>query len=160
MGLLHRIVNGFKKIIHFVMGNYPLSKYHFTVDWGGSKLGFSEVSGLSMELAVVEYRDGASPDQHTIKMPGIRKFSNLVLKRGVQKNDIEFYSWINTIRLNTVERRDVTISLLNENHEPILVWRVRNAWPCKYSVADLQANSNDVLIESIELAHEGLEVVV
>jgi phage tail-like protein len=142
------------------MGTYPLSKYHFTVEWGGSKSSFLEVSGLSMELAVVEYRDGASPDQHTIKMPGLRKFNNILLKRGVDKNDNEFYNWINGIRMNAVERRDLVISLLNENHEPVVAWKVRNAWPCKYSVTDLQACSNDVFMETIELAHEGLEVIV
>jgi len=140
------------------MGQYPLSKYHFRVDWGGAEISFSEVSGLSIELAVIEYRDGASPEQSSIKMPGLQKFSNLILRRAVQKNNQDFFNWINTVRLNTVERRDITISLLNEAHEPTVVWKVRNAWPCKYQVADLNANSNDVLMESLELAHEGITV--
>lgn len=139
------------------MGSYPLSKYHFRVEWGGAKISFSEVSGLSMEFAVIEHREGGS--EHSTKMPGLRKYNNIILKRGVQNGDHEFFEWINTVRLNTVERRDVVISLLDEAHQPIFSWRVRNAWPCKYEVAGLHANSNEVLIESLELAHEGLEVV-
>lgn len=141
------------------MGAYPLSKYHFRVDWGGQQVSFSEVSGLSMEVEVVEYREGASPSQQPIKIPGLKKFSNLVLKRGVQKGDHEFFEWIRTIGVGTVQRRDVAISLLNEAHEPVVTWRVRNAWPCKYEVAGLHAASSEVLIETLELAHDGFDVV-
>ena len=158
MRVRHRLIYLFKKIKLVVMANYPLSRYHFMVQWGGTKINFSEVSGLSMEVAVVEYRDGLQPDQHATKMPGLRKFSNIVLKRGIQKNDHEFFAWINTVQANTVERRDITISLLDETHQPALVWKVKNAWPCKYEIAPLQANSNEVLIETLELAHEGLSL--
>lgn len=141
------------------MGNYPLTKYHFIVDWGGQQAGFSEVSGLSLEIEVVEYRDGASPASQPRKIPGLRKFSNLVLKRGVQKNDAEFFTWINSVNGNATIKRDITISLLNEAHEPVVTWRVRKAWPCKYEVAGLQARNSEVLIETLELAHEGFELV-
>ena len=140
------------------MGQYPLSKYHFIVEWGGGKTSFTEVSGLSLELAVVEHRSGDAREHSTVKMPGLKKFGNIVLKRGIQAGDKDFFNWINTIQLNQVERRNVTISLLNESHEPIMVWRIRNAWPCKYVVGDLNASSNEVLIEMIELAHEGLSL--
>lgn len=138
------------------MGTYPLSAYHFNVEWGGTKISFSEVSGLSIENEVIENRDGSSPEYHTTKMPGLRKYSNIVLKRGIVKGDNEFYNWINSIRHNAVERRDIVISLLNENHEPVRVWKVRNAWPCKILMSDLKANGNEVAMETIELAHEGL----
>lgn len=141
------------------MGSYPLSKYHFTVEWGGSQISFSEVSGLALEFAVIEHRNGNMPEHSSIKMPGLKKYSNLVLKRGVQKGDQDFYNWINTVQMNTVERRDIIISLLDEAHTPVMSWRVKNAWPCKYEVADLHASSNEVLIESIELAHEGFSLV-
>ena len=141
------------------MGHYPLSKYHFVVEWGGAQTAFSEVSGLSMEFAVVEHRSGNMPEHSSIKMPGLKKFSNIVLKRAVQKNDKDFTNWINTVQMNTVERRDVVISLLDETHAPVMSWKVRNAWPCKYEVSDLHANSNEVLIETLELAHEGLSIL-
>lgn len=139
--------------------SYPLPSYHFIIDWGGSNTRFSEVSGLDIEIAVVEYRDGSSPEQHAVKMPGQKKFNNIILKRPVQTNDADFFSWINTVQMNTVERRDLTISLLDESHQPVISWRIKNAWPCKYQVSPLKATGNEVAMETIELAHEGLRVV-
>jgi phage tail-like protein len=138
------------------MANYPLPKFHFRVEWGGAKIGFSEVSGLSVETDVVEYRDGSSPEFHKIKMPGMQKFGNITMKRGIFPADNDFFKWWNTVALNTIERRDVTISLLNENHEPTVVWKIKNAWPSKVQSTDLKSDDNGVAIETIELAHEGL----
>jgi phage tail-like protein len=126
------------------------------VEWGGAKIGFSEVSGLSVETDVVEYRDGSSPEFHKIKMPGMQKFGNITMKRGIFEGDNDYFKWWNTVALNTIERRDVTISLLNENHEPVVVWKVKNAWPSKVQSTDLKSDDNGVAIETIELAHEGL----
>jgi phage tail-like protein len=138
------------------MANYPLPKFHFRVEWGGAKIGFSEVSGLSVETDVVEYRDGSSPEYHKIKMPGMQKYGNITMKRGIFQGDNDFYNWWNTVALNIIERRDVTISLLNENHEPVVVWKIKNAWPSKVQSTDLKSDDNGVAIETIELAHEGL----
>lgn len=138
--------------------NYPLTSFHFQVEWGGSNLGFTEVTGLDMEVNVIEYRNGASPDYTPLKMPGLRKYSNITLKRGIFPQDNEFFQWFNTIHLNQVERRDIVISLLNENHEPLIIWKVRNAWPVKITAPELKADSNEVAIECIELAHEGLSI--
>ncbi len=156
---LKRIIHLLKKIKYFFMAGYPLSKYHFIVDWGGTQMNFTEVSGLSFEFTVIEHRDGNSPLQSAIKMPGLKKYSNIVLKRALRKDDNDFFNWINTIQLNIVERRDIVISLLNEAHEPIVSWRVNNGWPCKYEVATLNATSNEVLFETLEITHEGLSIV-
>jgi phage tail-like protein len=140
------------------MAEYPIPKFHFQVEWGGSRIGFTEVSGLDITTEVMEYRDGASPEYSKIKMPGQRTFSNITLKRGTFAGDNEFYDWFNTVNLNQIERRDLTISLLNENHEPVVVWKVKNAWPSKVTPTDLNAEGNDVALETLELAHEGLTI--
>ncbi|WP_343605897.1 phage tail protein [Fluviicola sp.] len=137
---------------------YPLSKFHFQVEWGGTKIGFTEISGLDSELEVIEYRQGASPEYSKIKMPGMRKFSNITMKRGMFQGDNEYYEWLNSVQLNTIERRDITISLLNQDHEPIVVWKVRNAFPTKVQSTDLKADGNEVAIESMEIVHEGLSI--
>ncbi|MEY4764492.1 MAG: hypothetical protein RI907_1165 [Pseudomonadota bacterium] len=139
-------------------GAYPLPVFHFNVQWGGARIGFSEVSGLTQENQVIEYRDGSFPEYSSVKMPGLRKFSNITLKRGVVKSDNDFFKWLTTIKLNTVERRDLTISLLNEEHEPVMVWKIHNAFPVKVEGPALKAAANEVAIETIEIAHEGLEV--
>jgi phage tail-like protein len=140
------------------MATYPIPKFHFQVEWGGAKIGFTEVTGLEVSTDVIEYRDGASPEYHKIKMPGMQKFSNITLKRGIFQGDNDYFNWWNTVALNTIERRDVVISLLNENHEPVVVFKVKNAWPVKVQSTDLKADGNEVAIESIEIAHEGLVI--
>jgi len=137
---------------------YPMVKFHFQVEWGGTKIGFTEVSGLDVESEVVEYREGASPEFSKIKMPGMQKFSNITLKRGTFATDNEYFNWWNTVKLNTIERRDITISLLNEEHEPVVTWKVKNAWPAKIQSTDLKADGNEVAIESMEIVHEGLTI--
>ena len=140
------------------MANYPLPKFHFLVEWGGTKIGFTEVSGLDVETEVIEYRHGASPEYSKTKMPGLQKFSNITLKRGTFIADNEYYEWWNSVKLNTIERRDITIKLLNEEHMPMVTWKVKNAWPTKVQSTDLKADGNEVAIESIELVHEGLTI--
>lgn len=142
------------------MTPYPLPKFHFAVDWGGTRIGFTEVSGLDVETEVIEYRHGASPEFHKRKMPGMRKFSNITLKRGTFRGDGEFHAWYNTLTLADVNRRDLTISLLDEAHEPVVTWQVKNAWPVKVQSTDLKADAGtEVAIETMELAHEGLTVL-
>jgi len=137
---------------------YPLVKFHFQVEWSGTKIGFTEVSGLDVETEVVEYREGSSKEYSKLKMPGMQKYSNITLKRGTFKSDNEYFAWWNTVKLNTIERRDITISLLNEEHEPVVTWKVKNAWPTKIQSTDLKADGNEVAIESMEIVHEGLTI--
>jgi phage tail-like protein len=138
---------------------YPIPKFHFRVEWGGERLGFTEVTGLDMQVEAIEYREGSSPEYSKIKMPGMHKFSNITLKRGSVAGDSDFYKWINTISLNQAERRDVIISLLNETHSPVLTWRAKNSFPIKLQASDLKSDGNEVAIETLELAHEGLSLV-
>lgn len=137
---------------------YPLPAFSFTVEWGGTRVGFTEVAGLTQENQAIEYREGSFPEYSSIKMPGLRKFSNVTLKRGVIKSDNDFAKWLSTVKLNQVERRDLVISLLNEEHSPVMTWKIHNAFPVKVEGPGLKSTGNEVAIESIELAHEGLEV--
>ncbi len=137
---------------------YPFPRNHFTVEWGGTRIGFSEVSGLGIDAVAVEYRDGASPENRDVAMPGIVSFPHVVLKRTVQKSDNEFYNWMNTIQLNTVERRDITVSLLDSSNAPVVVWRFRNAFPVKLEYSPLQTENSGPMMEILELAHDGMSV--
>jgi phage tail-like protein len=82
----------------------------------------------------------------------------VTLKRGVFASDNEYFNWWNTVKLNKIERRDLTVSLLNEEHEPVMVWSIKQAWPTKVQSTDLKADGNEVAIETVELAHEGLTI--
>ena len=137
---------------------YPLPVFHFSVTLGGEEAVFSEVTGLNIEVQPIEYRHGLSPRFTAMKMPGLVKYGNITLKRGVIKADNEFFKWINSVKLNTVERRDISISLLDEEHAPVMTWTVQNAWPTKLTSPDLKAAGNEVAIETLEIAHEGIKI--
>jgi len=138
---------------------YALPKFQFRVEWQGSQVGFTEVSGLDFETEVIEYRHGASKEYHKTKQPGMTKFTNITLKRGIFQSDNEFFDWWKNNRMfNSPERRDITISMLNDSHEPVVVWNVKGAWPVKIAGTDLKADDNNVAIETMELAHECLVV--
>ncbi|MEM0997101.1 MAG: phage tail protein [Bacteroidota bacterium] len=140
------------------MALYPLSSFHFAVVWGGVNVSFQEVSGLNINYEKIAYRGGASPEYNDTVMPGRPSFDDVVLKRGIFRGDSDFYRWITTIRLNNVDRRDLTISLLNSEHAPVVTWKIKNAWPMKVEGPTMNAGGNEVAIESITLAHEGLTV--
>ena len=137
---------------------YPLPVFHFQVEVGGEAVPFSEVSGLTIETQLIEYRDGSNPAYSSIKMSGIPKYSNITLKRGIIAQDSMFFTWINRTALNKPDRRDLVISLLNEEHNPVMTWKVARAWPVKLDGPGLKSTGNEVAIESIELAHEGLTI--
>ncbi len=145
---------------------YPLPKFHFEVNWGGTRMGFTEVTGLEFETQVIEYREGNSPVLSPNAQPGLRKLSHVTLKRGTVLEDFEFFKlWRETSKfqesnkIKKVFRRDVTIKLLNEEHQPIISWTLINAWPTKVQSTDLKADGNEVAIETMELVHEGLSIV-
>lgn len=138
--------------------NYPLTVFHFQVEWGGTRIGFTEVSGLTVELQTIDYREGSSYEYQVTKMPGIPQFSNITLKRGIFKGDNEFFQWLNTVKLTNIERRSITVSLLNEEHEPVAVWKIKEAFPVKVEGPTLNSTGNEAAVETIELAHEGLTV--
>lgn len=146
-----------------VVRDDPYSAFNFQVvitgvfDDGQAVRGsFAEVSGLDVSIEPIEYRNG-SEDNTVRKMPGLKTFSNIVLKRGVI-GDLAFWAWIKSVLDGQVQRADGTITLLDENGQPVLRWKFRRAWPCKWTGPRLNAKGSDVAIETLELCHEGLEV--
>jgi phage tail-like protein len=137
---------------------WPLPKFHFQVKWDADVMSFQEVSGLNDESQVIEYRHGDSPAFSAIKMPGIKKSGNITMKKGVFKSDNKFWDWFNQIKMNTIKRIPITISLLDEAGSPTMVWTLANAFPTKITGTDLKSTGNEVAVESIEIAHEGLTI--
>jgi len=137
---------------------WPLPKFYFEVKWDSTVMQFQEVSGLDVESAPIEYRHGNSPAFSVMKMPGLKKVGNITLKKGVFKADNKFWDWFNQIKMNTIKRVPVTISLLDEAGKPTMVWTLANAWPTKITGTDLKSEGNEVAVETIEIAHEGLTI--
>lgn len=137
---------------------WPLPKFYFNVQIGGEDMPFQEVSGLDIETEVIEYRAGNSKVFSKIKMPGMVKTSNLTLKKGIFVKDNKLFDWFNQINMNTIERKDMVISLLDQDAAPTMVWEIKGAFPTKISGTDLKAEGNEVAVETIEIAYEALTI--
>ena len=135
-----------------------INKYHFIAQWGGSRIDFLEISGLDIFVNVIPVRGGSSPQESAMKIPGLTSFPEVVLKRTIRVGDNEFFDWINTRKFGTVERRDVTISLLDENHEPAITWMIKNTFPSAYYGPVLSSTDSEVAMETLVLTHEGFTV--
>ncbi|MGK0290126.1 MAG: phage tail-like protein [bacterium] len=137
---------------------WPLPKFYFQVKWDKDVMSFQEISGLDVESQPIEYRSGDSPVHSVINMPGLKKYSNITMKKGVFTKDNKFWNWFNQIKLNTIKRIPITISLLDESGAPTMVWNIQDAWPTKISGTDLKADGNEVAVETIEIAHAGITI--
>ena len=140
-----------------VQRNDPYLAQNFAVEIDGVTVAhFAEVSGLEVTVDAIEYRNGS---EHTTvrKLPGLTKYTNITLKRGIV-GDLSLWQWLSSVRDGNVQRRDGVITLLDERREPVLRFRFRRGWPCKWEGPSLNAQSNCVAIEALEICHEGLDV--
>jgi phage tail-like protein len=136
----------------------PYKGFNFLVEIDGiSVAAFCEVTGLASETAVIEYRNGSDRANTVRKLPGLTKYANIVLKRGVTQ-DTQLWQWRKAIEQGTPDRRSGAIVLLDDERNPVRRWRFSEGWITKFDGPDLNAKGNDVAIETIEIAHEGLTI--
>lgn len=138
--------------------NWPLPKFHFEVSFGSEVWRFQEVSGLESEVEVLEYRHGKSKQLGVFKMPGLPKYTDATLKKGVFTGDTRLFNWYNKNNTSQAERKDVTITLLNHLHEPEIVWTLTNAFPKKIESTSLNSQGSEIAVESIVLSYEELSI--
>lgn len=136
---------------------WPVPKFHFKVTIGDKgEVAFQEASGLDTEYDMIEYRAGNSIEFSTVKMPGLRKATDITLKKGMFKDDTALFDYFMEVKMNTIKRETVTIQLLDEEHNPMFTWTLKNAWPLKMTGTDMNAQSSEVAFETLVLSHEGL----
>jgi len=133
----------------------PYRGFRYRVEIEGiQQAGFSEVSGFSTSVDVIEYREGNEVTTPR-KLPGLTKYGNITLKWGVT-DSVDMYKWIENAVNGTIERKAVTIIAIDEAGTDVATWQIIEAWPTKYTAPNFNAKGNEVAIESLELAHEGL----
>jgi phage tail-like protein len=138
-------------------GSWPVPKFYFKVTIGNKgDIAFQEVSGLDTEDDPIEYRAGNNPVFSTVTMPGLRKASEITMKKGMFGSDSALYDYFMDVQMNTAERETVTIQLLDEAHNPMFTWTLKNAWPLKLTGTDMDAQDLEVAIEELVLSYEGL----
>ncbi len=137
------------------MASTPYAKFRYKVEIDGLEAGgFSEASGFDASIDVIEYREGDMV-QTPMKLPGLKKYGNITLKQGVADSMV-MYEWMIAGVEGEVERKTITITILDETETATASWQVVNAWPAKYTAPDFNALTSEVAIESIEIAHEGM----
>ncbi len=137
------------------MATYPYGKFRYKVEIDGITAGgFSEVTGFDASIDVMEYREGDMV-QTPMKIPGLKKYGNITLKKGLA-DSMALYEWLDKGVTGEVERKTITITLLDATESPVASWRVINAWPVKYTGPDFNATSSEVAVETLEVAHEGM----
>jgi phage tail-like protein len=135
----------------------PYANFNYKLEIDGiTNAGFSECSGLNIENTVIEYREGTDGPLTVRKQPGLMKYGNITLKRGITKNP-ELVTWLKTVIDGDIERRNVSIVLQDELHQDTVRWNLLQAWACKWTGPDLKANASEMSIETLEICHEGLE---
>ena len=136
---------------------YPYRKFRFKVQMGNIQVAsFSEVSGFDASIDVVEYRDGDAATMTAVKMPGLVKYGNITLKRGVI-DDASMFTWIsNAITGQNKKEEALTITLMDEAGQDKMSWKIIKAWPVKYTAPDFNSTASEVAIETLEIAHEGM----
>ena len=142
---------------------FPIPTFYFNVNIQGiGDISFQEVSGLEMSAELLEYRHGNNPNFITQKRVGMRKASTISMKKGVFKGDSDLLNTYNKI----IDKEyysshgnpiSLIISLFDEKKETIMKWNIANAVPLKMSGPTLKSDTNEVAIETIEFAHEGIE---
>ncbi len=137
----------------------PYLGYGFLVDLGDGADGevaggFQQVSGIGTWIDQVLYRNGNDREAAPRVLPGLRHYPNLVLRRGVI-GDLRLWQWIQE---QPPARRTVTITLLDEQRNAVLRYRLLRAWPCKWEGPSLNGQASDVALETLELTYEGLSV--
>lgn len=132
----------------------PFRNFRFRVEIDGiQQAAFSEVTGIESTVEPIDYKVGTVP--YTFKLVGQTKYSNIVLKWGVTDSS-ELHDWHEEIIQGVIKRKNVAITVLGEDGKDSIRWEVQEAWPSKYHGADLNAKGNDVGIETLELANEGI----
>jgi phage tail-like protein len=136
----------------------PYRNFNFRVEIDGmGATGFSEVVIPDAWITVVEYREGADKVSGSRKLPGRVNYGNVILRRGVT-GALDLYNWWNAVRPGDLQRRTVLIVLLDAERREVRRWRVERAWPTRYAGPTLNAHGNEIVVETLELAHEGIEI--
>lgn len=134
----------------------PFRNFNFLVEIDGiTRAAFRECSGLDSTVDPIDYREGGEAPRIR-KLPGLNKFSNISLKRGIT-NDAELWEWHKKTVSGTIERKNGSIILLNEKGEEKLRWNFVEGWPTKWTGPTFNATANEVAIESLEIVHEGID---
>lgn len=136
--------------------NFIVSIIGISDDGEAVRAGCTEVSGLEVEVTAIEYRNG-NEDITVRKIPGLKKFTNITLKRGMT-GDAALWNWIRSAMKGQIQRAQGSIVMHDEQHLEVARWNFTRGWPCKFTGPGYNASNNETAFETIEICHEGLSL--
>ncbi|MGD1841159.1 MAG: phage tail protein [Thermonemataceae bacterium] len=148
------------------VSEWPMTRFHFVVRIDGIEdddngIACTEVTGLKYKTEFIDYRPGSDPELKKLKIPGLKSYEPITIKKAVFKTDSRFYDWYKDVQSGDDNaRKSITIELLDEQHDPIITWTVINAFPSGFTGPDLSSTANEIAFESVELVHEGFDMIV
>ena len=144
--------------------DYPLPVYNYRVEIAGESVAFSEVSGLGMSYETTTYKESptesGAPGPRTMHMPAQTTPPQITLRKGLVRavSIRTLYDWLKTTQINQIEKKDIFVRLCDENGDPVISWKVANAFPTKLDAPSFDASSNDAAIDTMELMADAVTI--
>lgn len=139
-----------------INSDYPITAFRYTAKIGDDDVAFSEISGLNIGYETTEYKEATKDGIRTLQVVGQRDVPTVTMKRGIFEKSLQLYDWLNSMHTDDFERKDIVISMLNNNNEAVITWTITNAFPVKFEGPSLDATSNDVSFQSLEVKGDAL----
>ncbi|ROS01082.1 phage tail-like protein [Sinobacterium caligoides] len=139
-----------------IANNYPILTYRYRITVGEEVMAFSKVSGLKTSREEIDYKDGMGG---RVSMSGEKSDLDFTLSRGVVSKESQLWAWLNQASTNRLEKKDISISLINETGTELLItWNILNAFPTGLSAPDFDSTSNDVALEELSLSADSMTI--
>ena len=137
---------------------YPITAFRYTAKIGDDDIAFSEINGLNISYESTEYKEATTEGVRTLQVVGQIDVPTVTMKRGIFENSLELYDWLNSMHTDDFERKDIVISMLDNNNDAVMTWTITNAFPTKFEGPSLDATSNDISFQSLEVKGDALIV--
>ena len=139
-----------------INSEYPITAFRYTAKIGDDDIAFSEIAGLNIGYESTEYKEATTTGVRTLQVVGQRDVPTVTMKRGIFENSLDLYDWLNSMHTDDFTKKDIIISMLNNNNEAVITWKITNAFPTKFEGPSLDAKSNDVSFQSLEVKGDAL----
>jgi len=141
-----------------INAEYPITAFRYSAKIGEDEIAFSEISGLNIGYESTEYKEATATGVRTIQVVGQRDVPTVTMKRGIFEKSLGLYDWLNSMHTDAFEKKDIVISMLNNNNNAVMTWTILNAFPTKFEGPSLDAKSNDVSFQSLEVKGDSLVI--
>jgi phage tail-like protein len=139
-----------------INSEYPITAFRYSAKIGDDDIAFSEISGLNISYETTEYKEATTDGIRTLQVVGQRDVPTVTMKRGIFENSLQLYDWLNSMHTDDFERKDIVISMLDNNNAAVITWTITNAFPMSFEGPSLDATSNEVTFQTLKVKGDAL----